>query len=252
MILNQETKIYHYKSLTDLGIINGTTTRNSLNYDDFNLSSKIPDLERKEGCRSHLSKVVFNKMPIVFPKQTSSDSIWIAGNDKEPVVEADAIITRNKNIAIGILTADCVPIILYDIENQALALVHAGWRGAAANLVAKTITLLHNTFNTNPQNLYATIGPAISMKNYEVGEEVAQLFMNNNYPNHVITPNENQKYMLDLWGATHFQMTEAGVLEDKIEMANICTYDSALFYSARRDGIQTGRFATIAALPYKT
>ena len=251
MIFNQETKTYHYKSLSDLGLKHCITTCNSLNYEDFNLSSKIPDVERKEKYRSHLSRVFFDKAPIVFPKQTSSDGIWIVGNSKESPIEADAIITRNKNIAIGILTADCVPIILYDKENQILALVHAGWRGAAANLVTKTITVLYDKFDTKPENLYATIGPSISMKNYEVGDEVAQFFLNNQYPDTIIAPNENKRHMLDLWGVTHFQLKEAGVLEERIEIANICTHESPLFYSARKDGILTGRFATIASLPNK-
>ena len=76
----------------------------------------------------------------------------------------DAIITQERGICIGISTADCIPILLYDAKNQAIAAIHAGWRGTVARIVEQTIHAMTQAFDTQPQHLYGAIGPGISAR----------------------------------------------------------------------------------------
>ena len=247
MLYNPDTKTYQYETLNQNKLRHCITTRYTFNNNNFNLSQKIFNEEIKLRYKSQLSKTFFSDLPIVFPKQVSGDNIWIVENHFDTRIEADAIITNNPNIALGILTADCVPIILHDQKENVLGLVHAGWRGTAANLTSKTIELMNKNFNTQPHNIHATIGPSISMKNYEIGSEVAQIFKHK-YPTALLSKEENGKFLLNLWDINQRQLTDAGVQATRIEIANICTFDTEEFYSARRDGIETGRFGTIATL----
>ncbi len=83
--------------------------------------------------------------------------------------QADSIVTKKKRIAIGVGTADCVPILLYDTQNQIIAAVHAGWRGAFAGVILRTIEVMMN-LGSNLDTTIATIGPCISQDSYEVDD----------------------------------------------------------------------------------
>ena len=86
--------------------------------------------------------------------------------------------TNESNVCIGVSTADCIPILLYDTEHHAAAAIHAGWRGTVKHIVMKTIKEMGVVFNSVPQNLKAVIGPGISLDNFEVGDEVYEKFAN--------------------------------------------------------------------------
>ncbi len=93
--------------------------------------------------------------------------------------KADAIITNQKNIPIGVLTADCVPILICDKKIKLVAAIHAGWKGAYKDIVSKVIQFMIKN-GSNPKNITAAIGPAISAKNYEVKEDFKRKFIKKN------------------------------------------------------------------------
>ncbi|HVV45434.1 MAG TPA: polyphenol oxidase family protein, partial [Bryobacteraceae bacterium] len=112
---------------------------------------------------------------IVTLKQIHSGIVRDAAEIR-PGQEGDAILSIATGIRIGVKTADCVPILLVDAETRAVAAIHAGWRGTAANIVQAAINEMTTRWKTAPENLRAAIGPSIGVCCYEVGPEVARQF----------------------------------------------------------------------------
>jgi YfiH family protein len=156
---------------------------------------------------------------------------------------ADALITNMRGICIGVTTADCVPVLLYDPTNGATAAIHAGWRGAVANIVSKSVAAMQKQYDTNPQEVISAIGPCIGTSCFEVGEEVADEFMIKNFGS-CITGGFNKPH-IDLTGAICLDLQRAGCLPNKTELSGICTYTQHHnYFSARRLGIRSGRILT--------
>ncbi|AYD39994.1 peptidoglycan editing factor PgeF [Clostridium fermenticellae] len=118
----------------------------------------------------------FDVNEVGFLSQIHSDKIINYDGKKH---EADALITDKKNIAIGVFTADCVPVLLYDTEKHVSAAVHSGWRGTFSCIVYKTIEKMKNEYNCTCNNIAAVIGPHIHQCCYEVSDELIEKFVNN-------------------------------------------------------------------------
>lgn len=159
----------------------------------------------------------------------------------------DALITNQKNICIGVTTADCVPVLIYDPVGNVFATVHAGWRGTVAKIVGKTIDKMVEHFESDPENILIGIGPCISQKYFEVGEEVVEAFLQADFPVDIIgyrNP-DSGKMHIDLQQANKCISIQKGVLADNIEIVDSCTYSNPdKFFSARRQTINSGRMIT--------
>jgi len=180
---------------------------------------------------------------IVFPIQTHSNNVVIVTNENKnsEFKNTDALITNTPSILIGILSADCVPILLYDPIKGVVAAVHAGWRGTVAEIVICTIQRMMQAFNSAPSTIVVGIGPSISSTNFEVGDEVAIHFKDM-----CKCTGTNGKIHVDLWLANKLQLLEIGIKEYNISISGLCTFaNNTYFYSARKDGIQTGRLASV-------
>lgn len=154
----------------------------------------------------------------------------------------DALITNIPGICIGVTTADCVPVFLYDTTKQVVAVAHAGWRGTCAKIVSKTICLMVSKFNCKPEDIHAVIGPSISVQAYQVGEELYAAFQEAGFPVEEIFTRRDTGLYLDLWKANEFLLLSEGVISNHVAIANRCTYtEYELFFSARRLGIKSGR-----------
>ena len=112
-----------------------------------------------------------NPEQLISPVQTHSANIAVA-KEGQKYPDTDALVIIDTNIAIALNFADCTPVILYDSYNNIGAISHAGWRGTAAGIVPKTIEFMNKHYSTEPKNITAIIGPAISMDNYQVGDDV--------------------------------------------------------------------------------
>lgn len=160
---------------------------------------------------------------------------------QEYLDDVDAMITQERGLCIGVSTADCIPILLYDAQQQAIAAVHAGWRGTVARIVEKTIHTMAQTFGTQPQHLYAAIGPGISLEAFEVGDEVYEAFQQAAFDMSAIAC-QKTKWHIDLPRCNQLQLIEKGVPPQHIIMSHICTYQqSEDYFSARKLGIHSGR-----------
>lgn len=156
----------------------------------------------------------------------------------------DAVLTRCPNLCIGVSTADCIPVLLYDEQHHAATAVHAGWRGTVCYIVCKAIEAMSQIFGTLPDNLRAVIGPGISLRNFEVGQEVYDAFAASGHPMNAIAV-KYEKWHLNLPLSNKLQLEDVGVQPANIIMTDICTYDAVDdYFSARRLGIASGRIYT--------
>lgn len=167
----------------------------------------------------------------------------------------DAVMTDVSNVCIGVSTADCIPLILYDPEHHCAATIHAGWRGTVACIAEKTLDRMVRVYHSRPEKLQAVIGPGISLKNFEVGQDVYEQFGKQASGGSQIAfrlpASGYQKdgglltWHIDLPRCNRLQLQGRGILPENIYDCGICTYDHAdQYFSARRLGISSGRIFT--------
>lgn len=182
---------------------------------------------------------------LYFPVQVHKTNIVTvtSSTKKEALLETDALLTAEKGVGIAVMSADCVPVLLYDTKNNIAGAVHSGWRGTVAKIVEKTLHEMQRAFGTRGEHIVAGIGPSVSQDVYEVGEEVIQeVIQAFGKENGLLIHQPNNKARLDLWKANRKQLLEFGVPEKSIELANLCTVqNNQHFFSARKG--DTGRFA---------
>ncbi|MGE5174085.1 MAG: peptidoglycan editing factor PgeF [Betaproteobacteria bacterium] len=159
---------------------------------------------------------------------------------------ADAIITNTPKIAIGVETADCVPVLLVDPVIPAVGAVHAGWRSTVKKIVQKVAKKMQDEFASNPSRMIAAIGPAIGPECYEVDEpvmgRVREAFA---FWQDVVFSRGNNKWSLDLVKANKLELIQAGLQEKNIHSIGLCTScRKDLFYSFRAEG-RTGRMLSV-------
>lgn len=195
-------------------------------------------------------KEEFNVEDVIYLKQIHSDTILKYSKNDANIKdeEGDAIITNEKNIIIGVFTADCVPIILVDEKAGAIAAIHSGWRGTFESITFKTINKMINEFNTNVGNIKAYIGPHIRKCCYEVSEDLKKDFLNKKgtiQKEELFNGNN-----LNLEACIIDDLKKAGVIEDNINSINLCTYcsDEIKLHSYRKSQGSYGRMFSFVML----
>lgn len=221
-------------------------------YSSFNCNHYCGDSpENVERNRILLAEILPGRPKmLIVPHQVHStvvrtiDSRFLSASEaerKNMLEGVDAVITNIPEVCVCVSTADCIPILCYDVRNKAVAAVHAGWRGTVARIVEKTLTKMQVEYGTRMQDVVAAIGPGISLQSFEVGDEVYQSFSDAGFDMDAISRRYG-KWHIDLWEANRRQLISMGVNPDSIEMSGICTYiENEDFFSARRMGINSGR-----------
>jgi YfiH family protein len=170
-----------------------------------------------------------------------------AGADRAHWPEGDIVISRDPSLLLTVRTADCVPVLLGDRRTNAVAAIHAGWRGTAAGAVLSAVDAMASTFGTVPSDLIAAVGPSIGPCCYAVGDELVPEFAAHRQASTWFARNRDGRLRLNLWQATRDQLVRAGLQPDNIHVSGLCTADHPqLFHSFRRDGRTGGRL--IAAI----
>ncbi len=150
----------------------------------------------------------------------------------------DALVTNVPGILLAVSVADCTPILIYDARQQAVAAIHAGWRGTVAGIVAKTMKYMEQAFGTQGTDCFAYIGACIDECSFEVGDEVAEEFTESFKRFDV----ERGKFFVDLKKANAAQLLGFGVPQNQLEISPYCTVvHHSDFFSHRKDGGVTGR-----------
>jgi len=162
-------------------------------------------------------------------------------------LEGDYIITPHSSISLGVATADCLPIILYDSIKHVLAVIHAGWRGSAAGITHKALTDLQQLYACSLADILVFFGPAARSCCYEIQPDFLTYFT----PNPVGLITRDQKLFFDVSAYNKAVLMHAGVPAQNINQEyNRCTICNIQFCSHRRDGAQAQRQMTIAYLTY--
>ena len=168
---------------------------------------------------------------------------------REELEGYDAFVTNLPGVAIGVRTADCVPILFYGPKNRTIAAIHSGWKGTVQMISRKVIGILEDKYGTKPSDVLAAIGPCIGPDSFQVGEKVAAVFKVAGFPMDRIWKFMGPKGKKPMEGGHHINLPEAcrwtlleaGVPEESILVSGIDTYIDPSFYSARREGIECGR-----------
>lgn len=160
------------------------------------------------------------------------------------LAETDGLITQTRGLPLYVASADCAAVVIHAPgSKQALAVVHAGWRGLAAGILTHAVEQLAALAEVPPSEFLAGVGPCIGLTHFEVGEEVADQAPKNRRVRF------GERWHVDLAGWAHDQLQEAGMVLGKIEASGLDTAElPRLFFSHRRDGDATGRMGLIAAL----
>ena len=184
---------------------------------------------------------------IMIPRQTHSTNVcWVDTPGEVP--DTDAVITSEKGLCIAVKTADCIPVLVYDVRKQQIAAIHAGWRGTVGRLVEKTLGLM----DSKAEDLWAIIGPGISLESFEVGDEVYEQFLQAGFPMQRLARKfpgtEGEKWHINLKDANRWLLEQNGV--QHIHVSDVDTMTSPHYYSARRETINTGRIINGIMISY--
>ncbi len=244
------------------GFVAGFSTRNGgvsrVPYNSLNLGLNTEDLlANVEGNRSTLARS-FDLQPhqLLTVKQVHGKDLLVIDEPNPDLthflsVEVDAIITNQPAIMIGVLVADCFPVLLWDREKKVIAAVHVGWRGAANGILQKTVETMSRDFGCEAEQLQAAIGPGIGAHKYEVDRPVREAFrQGSGFWDEISTETKLGHWQLDLSLSCRLQMEQAGLGVQHIDQAAECTCcHPESFFSYRRDNGKTGRQLGFIKLP---
>jgi YfiH family protein len=194
--------------------------------------------DKKENILKNLvivsKQIGLNSKNLFTMNQTHSNRVVVINDANKHIqrVDSDALITREKNIAISVLTADCVPILIYDEVNQIIACVHAGWKGAVSGIVENTLNTISKMSRNSKINV--AIGPCIGVNNYEVGKEFYAKFINVSKKNEkFFLSNRKGKLLFDLRNYVNSKFEELEV--NHVENIDFDTFlENKHFFSFRR------------------
>jgi YfiH family protein len=184
---------------------------------------------------------------LVFPRQTHTNLVVdLDSIPNDEINETDALVTNQPGICLCVQTADCVPVLLFDPVNRVIAAAHAGWRGTVKKIAEATVLKMQQKYHSDPKNILTAIGPSIGPEVYEVGSEVVDEVQKNiPFPEKTLQKNSSGKFHFNLWEANRQILFAAGLREMNIEISEECTFQNKTkYYSARREGIQTGRIVS--------
>ena len=210
-------------------------------YKDSHEIYRVPELDAfawlEHGFGTRLADIPGQIGNLTTLKQVHSATCVVAEGPAGRLGEGDALLENRPGSAVAIKTADCIPILLADPRNRAVAAVHAGWRGTVAEIARHAVETMRQNFGTRPEDLRAAIGPGIGKCCYEVGPEVALQF------------GETGRAHIDLSAANRRQLLAAGLGADRIYSAGLCTMClSDEFHSFRRDREAAGRMFSFVGI----
>jgi YfiH family protein len=245
MISHAYNHMFTVDSFTKSGIKSIQSTRlggvSEEPYASMNLGINTEDKHVAENLKLIAYKGKLPHSP-VFLSQVHGNHVveYIQAPQKHGEHDADACFTRKENVVCAVLTADCLPVLLSSKTEKLVAAIHCGWKGLHKNIIAETIKKM----KVDSKDLEAWMGPCISYKAYQVGEDFRDNFVkvNKEYA-HAFYQDKKKKWHADLKKIAQMQLQDLGV--ESLSQSPFCTFENnSLFYSYRKNNI-TGRMASM-------
>ena len=221
---------------------------------EFEFLNKEESGQAEDHLKIFLESIGVKDGSIYLVNQTHSDKVLLLDDSfsspqESKKVEADALLTNIPNKPIGVFTADCLPILIYDPRQSVIGVIHAGRRGSEQGIVFKVVEEMDRAYGSKPEELVVGFGPAIGGCCYEVDESCILPFKKFSFDKESwCRPGASGKYFLDLIEVNKMQCERAGLHRGNIFPVNHCTCCSLSgMYSYRREG-ETGRILTAIML----
>lgn len=207
-----------------------------------------PDLRDPENEKKDLMWLY--RMWAKIPEQTHSCNVAVTDGLSRYYQDTDALITFERDVPIGVKTADCVPILVYAPDKQGIAAIHAGWKGTLGGIVDNVMDALEEK-GVDASQLKVAFGPSISKDVYEVSQELAESFAEAGFEEYISYPNESkEKPHIDLQGINMERFLRRGVKAENIKLHSGCSNTSKMddgspmYASHRRSGGAPARMLT--------
>ena len=191
----------------------------------------------------------------VLSKQIHEDKVLTVGNAdkgngitiKNKFTSADALMTNEKGVALAATFADCTPVFFIDPIQKAVAVAHSGWRGTVKRISVRVVEKMHEMYGSKAENIICSIGPSIQEDHFEVGDDVAEIFIKEFGEDTAKLYGE--RYHVNMQRAIKKQLIDAGVKEENIDDSGICTYcNSDLLFSHRKTNGKRGNLGAFIQL----
>lgn len=207
-----------------------------------------PNLHDKDIEKRELSHLY--KMWARIPQQTHSCNVAVTDGYRGYYEDTDALLTFERDVPVGVKTADCVPILIYSPDKQGVGAIHAGWKGTLGGIVDNVMDILDEN-GADPSQLKVAFGPSISKEAYEVDEELAQRFRDAGFGEYVYYPDgHEERPHIDLQGVNMQRFLRRGVKPSNVKLHEGCSFGSrwedgsAMYASHRRSGGAPARMLT--------
>lgn len=231
--------IKHFFSTRNGGVSNGE-------FKSLNLGVYTND--NKENIKENFN-IILNACnmsnKIAYLHQVHGQDVYVVNRSNYDEVlgkDGDSIITNERNLPIGVFTADCVPILLYDKSKNVVAAIHAGWRGVVSKILTKTIKKMEEKFSSKTKDIIMVVGPFIGECCFEVSKDILDKF--NFYEE------RNNRYFVNLYKEVESEALSNNILIENIDYLNMCTVCSGeMFHSYRRQNGMTGRIGSFIEIP---
>lgn len=192
--------------------------------------------------------VGLNRNMLLGCTQTHSNNVKVVTSDDigKSIPNNDGLVTNEKGLVLVTAHADCVPVFFYDRAKEVVALVHSGWKGTLENISKNTIELMKNDFDCKTNDIIVCVGASICYNCFEVENDVLNMFLDKydvsiDYYKEKESLDCNQKYLIDLKKIIKYQLLEEGVLDNNIEVTDVCTMCTEdMFFSHRKHGTKRG------------
>ncbi len=208
-------------------------------FSSLNLALHVNDNSLHVNANREILREKMKVRAVVFMEQVHGDRI-VRIEEAGQTPTCDAMITNQKEIALSVMVADCIPILFYDARHEAIGVAHAGREGSRLSIGVKCLDAMEEAFGTRASEVQIFMGPSIGACCYEIGKEVSEGF---DGFLHV----KNERLFLDLQTYNYKAFVERGVLVEHIDASSICTCCDSDYFSYRREKI-TGRFAGVICL----
>ena len=244
-----------------IGVKHGISTRlggvSRAPYQSLNLGLHVGDdsVCVEKNRRLFCNAVGVNSEAVVAAEQIHGDKIAVITHEqagkgafsyKEAIAGTDALVTNVPGVPLLLCYADCVPVCIVDPVQEAIGVIHAGWKGTVSKIVQKTLAVMGTQYGTKADNCLVGIGPSIGPCCYQVNETVLNP-LKNTFPNWIdLVKNMQTGTFLNLWEANRCQLIDVGVHEERVVVSQVCTAcNTSIFFSHRREAGATGRMGAL-------